>query len=276
MITFFRFAKQRRPCSMPRTTEAKLSSRTMRSAASLLTSEPLPMAKPQFDCFSAGASLTPSPVTATHSPRLWKALTIWSFCFGVVLAKTASWYWHTCCQSSSLRLSRSGPVRTMAREAGVPCVRLARLLALSTSPALMMPTCCAMALAVAGWSPVTITTRTCAPWHWVMASLTPARGGSLRPTHPRKARPEVGKFGASTSKAKSPPNFEAANARWQKPRIRWPWEAASSMARRMAAREASVSSSSPSGPPTRVLHLSSILSGAPFTSSSRSLSSGTL
>mmetsp|Transcript_27828 Transcript_27828/g.83115 ORF Transcript_27828/g.83115 Transcript_27828/m.83115 type:complete len:315 (+) Transcript_27828:859-1803(+) len=276
MMTFLRFAKQRRPCSMPFTTEAKLSSRTMRSAASLLTSEPLPMARPQFACFSAGASFTPSPVTPTHSPWAWNSLTIWSFCFGVVREKTAWRYWQMACQSSSSRRSSSGPVRTMAQEPGGPRGRAVRRPAPSTSSVLMMPTCCAIALAVAGWSPVTIATRTCAAWHCAMASRTPARGGSRRATQPRKVRPDMGKFGSSTSKAKSPPKSAAGSLSWQKPRIRCPWAAACSMECRTAERELLVSwSSAPVGSAT-VLHLSSIRSGAPFISSSRSPSSGVL
>merc|ERR1719262_1322957 len=63
---------------------------------------------------NAGESLTPSPVTATHSPRAWNALTISSFCFGVVRANTASLYEHTRSQPRGSSLSSSGPVRITA------------------------------------------------------------------------------------------------------------------------------------------------------------------
>jgi hypothetical protein len=45
------------------------------------------MATPMSACLSAGASLTPSPVTATTSPRAWSAATTRSFCAGVARAK---------------------------------------------------------------------------------------------------------------------------------------------------------------------------------------------
>ena len=44
---------------------AKLSSVNVMSAAPLATSVPLPIAQPMSAAFSAGASLTPSPVIAT-------------------------------------------------------------------------------------------------------------------------------------------------------------------------------------------------------------------
>ena len=51
------------------TIEAKLSSNRIMSEASLATSVPvIPIAKPTSAFLSAGASLVPSPVTATISP----------------------------------------------------------------------------------------------------------------------------------------------------------------------------------------------------------------
>ena len=62
---------------MAMTMVAKLSSLRTMSAASLATSVPLmPMATPMSACLRAGASLTPSPVMATTSPRFFQALTI--------------------------------------------------------------------------------------------------------------------------------------------------------------------------------------------------------
>jgi hypothetical protein len=50
--------------------EAKLSSVSVMAAASLVTSVPvMPIATPMSAFFSAGASLTPSPVMATMWPR---------------------------------------------------------------------------------------------------------------------------------------------------------------------------------------------------------------
>ena len=58
------------------------------SLASLVISEPEPMAIPISACFIAGASLTPSPVTATTAPVIFKASTTFSFTDGVLLAIT--------------------------------------------------------------------------------------------------------------------------------------------------------------------------------------------
>ena len=69
-----------RPSSTAATIEAKLSSASTMSAASLETSVPvMPIATPMSAVFRAGASLTPSPVIATdralalqrlHDPQL--------------------------------------------------------------------------------------------------------------------------------------------------------------------------------------------------------------
>ena len=59
-------AKIARPSSTAATIVAKLSSASTMSAASFETSVPvMPMAMPMSAVFSAGASLTPSPVIAT-------------------------------------------------------------------------------------------------------------------------------------------------------------------------------------------------------------------
>lgn len=65
-IDFFKLSKILRPSSTPVIIEAKLSSRRIISADCCDTSEPdIPIAIPMSAFFSAGASLTPSPVTAT-------------------------------------------------------------------------------------------------------------------------------------------------------------------------------------------------------------------
>ena len=55
---------------------------------SFATSVPLPRAIPILALFKAGASLTPSPVTATKSPFLLNDSTISSFCIGLTLENT--------------------------------------------------------------------------------------------------------------------------------------------------------------------------------------------
>lgn len=65
-IDFFKLSKISLPSSIPFTIEQKLSSSKCISAASLATSEPtIPIAIPILALEIAGASLTPSPVTAT-------------------------------------------------------------------------------------------------------------------------------------------------------------------------------------------------------------------
>ena len=71
------FAKIARPSSTAATIDAKLSSASTMSAASLDTSVPvMPMATPMSAVRRAGASLTPSPVIATMLPRRCSAVTI--------------------------------------------------------------------------------------------------------------------------------------------------------------------------------------------------------
>ena len=70
-----------RPSSTALTIEAKLSSVSTMSEASFVTSVPvMPMAIPMSAAFTAGASLTPSPVIATMAPRRCQALTTRSLC----------------------------------------------------------------------------------------------------------------------------------------------------------------------------------------------------
>ena len=67
-------------------------------------------------------------------------------------------------------------------------------------PSEMMPTDLAMALAVMGWSPVTMMTLIPAERHLETASGTAARGGSIMEMRPTKRRPSSGKLGSSASK----------------------------------------------------------------------------
>jgi hypothetical protein len=82
--------------------------------ASLATSVPaIPMATPISACFSAGASLTPSPVIATNSPRSWSAVTIFNFCSGATRAYTRIWSTRVLNSSAESRPS-SSPVSTLS------------------------------------------------------------------------------------------------------------------------------------------------------------------
>ena len=88
-----------------------------------------PMAMPICAAFSAGASLTPSPVIATISPPALSASTNCSFCSGMIRAKTFTVFTHSE-SAAGVRLDNSFPVRQ--------------------PPFVPMPACSAMASAVAG------------------------------------------------------------------------------------------------------------------------------
>merc|ERR1712123_511324 len=66
-------------------------------------------------------------------------------------------------------------------------------------PSEMMPTLFAIALAVIGWSPVTIMTLIPAERHLTTASGTAALGGSIMDIRPTNLRPSRGKFSSSGS-----------------------------------------------------------------------------
>ena len=92
--------------------DAKLSSVRMMSAASLATSVPaMPMATPMSAFFSAGASFTPSPVTATTSPSSLSRLTTRNFCSGATRAKMTSPF-RAVSSSASVSASSSTPEMT--------------------------------------------------------------------------------------------------------------------------------------------------------------------
>ena len=81
------FEKMPRPSRTARTIVAKLSSARIIFAASLVTSVPVwPIAIPMSADFSAGASLTPSPVIATTWWSACRASTMRSLWRGVTRA----------------------------------------------------------------------------------------------------------------------------------------------------------------------------------------------
>jgi len=95
-----RLSNTARPSSIAATMVAKLSSSRMMSADSLATSVPeMPIAMPTSAHFSAGASFTPSPVTATISPLRCKACTMRIFCSALVRAKISSGSCNSKCKS---------------------------------------------------------------------------------------------------------------------------------------------------------------------------------
>jgi len=91
----------------------KLSSVRIITAASLVTSVPvMPIAMPMSALFSAGASLTPSPVIATMRPCFLSMSTSRTLCSGVTRAITpmSSIVFSA---SSSLMAPNSAPVMTV-------------------------------------------------------------------------------------------------------------------------------------------------------------------
>ncbi len=172
-----------RPSSTAAATEAKLSSASTISAASLAASVPLwPIATPTFARLSAGASLTPSPVIATTSPLACSACTRRSLCSGLALAKISTSV-TTSVRRASSRCSISAPVSTRTSAA--------------------RPSCWPIARAVAAWSPVIIFTRMPAARQLATACTASGRGGSVMPSTASRVKPP-----ASTSakvSVRSPP-----------------------------------------------------------------------
>ncbi|TVQ60809.1 MAG: hypothetical protein EA379_07475 [Phycisphaerales bacterium] len=112
---------------------AKLSSVSTISLASRATSVPLlPIAAPMWADFSAGASFTPSPVTATMCPMSLSALTMRSFCVGLTRAKTRAVRSASRSSSSDIRSSRT-PVIASASSPS-PRMPIERAIALAVVP----------------------------------------------------------------------------------------------------------------------------------------------
>mmetsp|Transcript_15500 Transcript_15500/g.34221 ORF Transcript_15500/g.34221 Transcript_15500/m.34221 type:complete len:277 (-) Transcript_15500:405-1235(-) len=196
-IDFLRFANSSRPSLMPTTMEAKLSSSSTMSAASLATSDPfLPMAMPIAACFRAGESFTPSPVMAVMFPALVNSFTIISFCSGLVRAKTISFLFTSTAQSSSVMSAMCPPCTTTAPTSSSGTDLGSQPLSLASTSRVgrvIRPILRAMAAAVSGWSPVTITTFTKAEWHSFMACGTSGLGGSISVTRPMNMRLLMGR-----------------------------------------------------------------------------------
>jgi hypothetical protein len=188
------FSNTARPSSIAATMLAKLSSSRIRSAASLATSVPLmPMAMPMSAVFSAGASLTPSPVTATISPLFFSASTMRIFCSAATRAKRIS-------GASSASCSCVGDISRSCSP----------LITSGASPR-TRPIWRAIARPVCGWSPVTMMIRMPASSQRAIASGTSGRGGSSRPISPARIIP-----------CSSPGTPVSSTARWAKARTRSP------------------------------------------------------
>ena len=138
----------------------------MMSEASFATSVPaMFIEKPTSAAFRAGASLVPSPVTATVSPISLRRRTRTRLSSGEERARTCSLGMISRC-SCLLIFLNSGP--SIARPPGVK-----------------MPHSFAIAFAVLMLSPVTMRGNTPAMMQSATDSETPLRSGSWIPTRPR-------------------------------------------------------------------------------------------
>ena len=142
------------------------------SDASLATEVPSPIESPTCAALSAGASLVPSPVTATTWSSRWSDSTSRFLSIGRARAITLSPITRSS-TSSSVRAAKSLPVMMLC----------------SPSSSLQRWICRPISRAVAGVSPVTIFTSMPAPRHSSTASLTSSLTGSLIATMPWKVSP---------------------------------------------------------------------------------------
>ena len=101
-----------RPSSTALTMVEKLSSVRIITAASWVTSVPVPIVIPMSAFFTAGASLTPSPVIATIWPFFLRTSTRRTLCPGLTRAITPMPSTLTRA-SSSLMAANSAPVSTV-------------------------------------------------------------------------------------------------------------------------------------------------------------------
>mmetsp|Transcript_8943 Transcript_8943/g.20556 ORF Transcript_8943/g.20556 Transcript_8943/m.20556 type:complete len:238 (+) Transcript_8943:1388-2101(+) len=164
------------------TIELKLSSIRMMSDASLATSVPaIPIEKPTSAFLSAGASLVPSPVTATT----------WALQVDSLRPVT-----RVClsCGDERARTLRKGQILSISSWLMVPSSFITRRRKsgpsnTSSSPLpVRMPHFRAIDLAVITLSPVTIRTSTPALWHFSIAAGTSGRTGSSIPTMHKATR----------------------------------------------------------------------------------------
>mmetsp|Transcript_18500 Transcript_18500/g.32068 ORF Transcript_18500/g.32068 Transcript_18500/m.32068 type:complete len:227 (-) Transcript_18500:1769-2449(-) len=194
-----------RPQTAARTTVEKLSSINTISAAPVATSVPLFMANPTSANFKAGASLVPSPVTATMSPSSIRQATSTSLSVGLLRANTRSLGMRACSLSgfSAAILRNSAPSITSPS---------------SHSPFdLRSPHFRAMATAVFLLSPVTMRTWMPALRQDATASGTSTLMGSWIPVIARRV-----KAGYGSSAGKAPLSEDSAYATAM---VRLPWSA---------------------------------------------------
>ena len=157
-----------RPHCTARTMVAKESSSSTMSLASFETSVPeIPIAMPTSAFFIAGASLMPSPVTATTLPSVFSILTTLVLMEGVLRAIT---------RIAGIRSANSASESFSSS-----------LVSAAQCPSSRSPSSPAMAAAVVRLSPVRILTSMPAPRQRSTASNTSARRGSAMAANPSNA-----------------------------------------------------------------------------------------
>ena len=188
------------------------------------------MAIPTSAFFSAGASLIPSPVTATTSPRAFSSFTTRIFTVGVLRAITLI-LGSIFCSRRSLTSSTS-------------------LASSATQPSASRSSSLAMAVAVTILSPVRIFTPTPALRQAATASYTSLRSGSAMATKPSKTISLSIRRWASFAEKSS----ISANSLWAKAITRMACSSACTSTRHSSARRSGFKA-----------HISSTHSGLPFT-----------
>ena len=134
-------------------------------------SVPDPIAIPILAAFNAGASFTPSPVTATNSPWRLSEFTIFNFCNGVTRANTSL---------LDTKSSNSFSPRRKYFSTSSPCVTCSEFSTSERSRAIES--------AVSGWSPVIMRTLIPAVQHSRIEATASLRIGSMKATKPMNFR----------------------------------------------------------------------------------------
>mmetsp|Transcript_19260 Transcript_19260/g.54969 ORF Transcript_19260/g.54969 Transcript_19260/m.54969 type:complete len:442 (-) Transcript_19260:952-2277(-) len=175
---------------------AKSSSMRIMSAACLATSVPaMPIATPIEACWSAGASLTPSPVIAVTSPCA-SASSLMMRCLsaGAVLQNTPS-----PADGASRSLRRPSASAESSAKNALPSQ--------ARSSLSRIPNSFPMATAVSLLSPVIMKTLTPADLHRAIARFASGRGGSRMPATPSRIRSD-----SNASWAAGPPRSTSSHA----------------------------------------------------------------
>mmetsp|Transcript_31670 Transcript_31670/g.77642 ORF Transcript_31670/g.77642 Transcript_31670/m.77642 type:complete len:215 (+) Transcript_31670:3243-3887(+) len=209
------------------------------SDAFLATSVPcMPIAKPTSAFLSAGASLVPSPVTATvclmgPAVEAWMPETSMNLSRGVERART---------RSVGQMRSNSAWLISPSASATLSLKVLPSMTAPRGSLGLMMPHFMAMALAVWMLSPVTMRTTIPARWQSAMAPGTSSRRGSSMPTRATQVR----SFSIASMSSMSMP---LASSRLAMQSVRRPWLEKSRITCSISAlTDSSISTASPCAP----------------------------